>query len=142
MASSSQASSKMSRTAENSRIFHLLLYHKGISLTASTEIFNKLVDDDEKLAHSASKTLNREHLDEVSLEDGGSFAWEVANPSLLISRRWGFITKKEYDAEVRVLQRGEKYSQFLRTYWKKQLDQLKNKISAIEGLSRALQCWE
>ena len=50
------------------------------------------------------------------------------------ARRWGFITKKEYDAEVRVLQREEKYSQFLRTYWKKELDKLKNKIAAIEGI--------
>ena len=91
MASSSQASSKRSRTAENSRIFHSLLHHKGISLTALKEIFNKLVDDDDKFTEDFARKVNREHLDEVArvielpLEDGGSFAWEVANPSLLIS---------------------------------------------------------
>ena len=46
------------------------------------------------------------------------------------ARRWGYITKAEYDAEVTQLKREEKYSAFLRKHWKKQLDQLKIKITA------------
>ena len=91
MASSSHAASKRSRKAENSKKLQELLHHKGASLTALTEIFNKLVDDDDMVTRQAACELNRVHLDEVSrvielpLEDGGSFDWEVADPSLLTS---------------------------------------------------------